>query len=135
MKTGYIKITGSVDNPNVKIDLADGTVWMDANEIADLFQVGTFTVNKHLTALFKSKLLRKTDVSYEYRYINDNGIYCIRVYYNLDVIVFLSFHIVSPQTEIFRYWITKVLSQHKQNSLPIIISNVRSDKWPLEKLN
>ncbi len=36
MKTGYIKFS---ETNTIEIELIDGTVWMTANEIADLFGV------------------------------------------------------------------------------------------------
>jgi len=136
MKTGYIKIIGeSVSQPNIEIDFANGTIWMDINEISDLFQVETCIVNKNITSLFKSNQLRQSDVTYEHRYTNENGIYCIKIYYNLDVIVFLCFRVMSLQAEMFRCWITQNLCQSNQNGLLQTIPNTELNGWTLAILN
>lgn len=110
METGYIKIAGN----SVDIRLVSGTVWMTANEIADLFGVHTSTVNKYLKVIFKENLLRENEVVNEYRYTHPQYGECIRIYYNLEMIVLLSFRIHSHETKIFREWVFLSLCKSTQ---------------------
>ncbi len=111
MATGYIKIIGS----SVDIKLTNGTVWMTVNEIADLFGVNSYTINNCLKGIFKDKLLIENKVTKEYRYACLSNVECIRTYYNLDVIIFLSFKIQTIYTKAFREWVFRLF--HKSNHI------------------
>lgn len=111
MKTGYIKIAEST----IHIKLADGTVWMTVNEIADLFGINTLTVNRHLKCIFKEKLLLESEVIKEYRYTCPKHGECIRIYYNLEMIVCLSFKIQSFYAKAFREWVFRSLHQSNKS--------------------
>lgn len=102
MKTGYIRFS---DTNSIELNLINSTVWLTANEIADLFGVGISTVNKHLKEIFKDNLLREHEVVKEYRYTCFKHGECIRIYYNLEVITCLSFRIQSLYAKAFREWV------------------------------
>lgn len=78
---------------------------MTVNDIADLFGVYTPTINKNLKEIFRDSLLRENKVTKEFRYICPKHGECIRIYYNLQVIIFLSFRIKTIYTKIFREWV------------------------------
>ncbi|WP_165045253.1 hypothetical protein [Dysgonomonas sp. ZJ709] len=116
METGYIKFSDvETDKPIIEVKIVDGTVWMTVNEIADLFGVYTPTVNKYLKAIFKDNLVRENEVTKEYRYSCLEYGECIRIYYNLDIIVCLSFKIQTVFTKIFREWIFRSLYKSTQS--------------------
>lgn len=102
MKTGYIKFS---ETNTIEIELVDGTVWMTANEIADLFGVRVCIINKTIHKILKENLLRESELTKEYRYTCPKHGECIRVYYNLAVIIFLSFRIETIYTKSFREWV------------------------------
>lgn len=111
METGYIKFTDiDTNKPTIEVKIVDGTVWMTVNEIANLFGVYSPTISKHLKNIFKYNLLRESDVTKEYRYTKDGGEY-IRTYYNLETIIFLSFHIQSLYTNCFRKWVYNIIEK------------------------
>lgn len=111
METGYIRFS---DTNRLEISLANNTVWMTANEIADLFGVNIPTVNKQLKELFKTDFLSEREVSKEYRYTCPKHRECIRIYYNLELITFLSFRIQSFYAKLFREWVFSTI--HKEDS-------------------
>lgn len=131
METGYIKFSNVESNkPIIEVKIVDGTVWMTINEIADLFGVYTPTVNKHLKAIFKDGLLREYEVTKEYRYTTEGGDY-IRTYYNLEIIIFLSFRIQSLYTKAFREWVLNAFREYRQEQKShevIVIFNMGSLK-------
>lgn len=138
METGYIKFTDvETDKPIIEVKIIDGTVWMTVNEIADLFGVYTPTVNKHLKAIFKDNLLRESEVTKEHRYTAEGGKY-ICTYYNLEVIIFLSFRIQSLYTKAFREWVLNAFceySKENKNHEVIVIFNTSTRKHSLKTLN
>lgn len=138
MKTGYIKLSDvETDKPIIEVKIVDGTVWMTINEIADLFGVYTPEINKHLRAIFKDNLLRENEVMEEYRYTEDGGEY-IRIYYNLEMIIFLSFRIQSIYTNCFREWVLNAFREYRQEQKShevIVIFNTSTNRHSPKTLN
>lgn len=110
METGYIKFS---ETNTIEVKLVDGTVWMTANEIADLFGVTVLTINKNLKEIFKDNLLIENEAIKEYRYSCPKHGECIRIYYNLELIIFLSFRIQSLYTKLFHEWLFRTI--HEQD--------------------
>lgn len=139
METGYIKFTDiDTDRPIIEVKIVDGTIWMTVNDIADLFGIYTPTINKHLKVIFKEGLLREPDVTKEYRYTRNEKEEYICTYYNLEVIIFLSFRIQSLYTKTFREWIFNAFCEYgkaKAKSEIIIIFNPNTGKSSLKTLN
>ncbi len=139
METGYIKfIDIETDSPIIEVKIVNGTIWMTVNEIADLFGTYTPTINKHLKAIFKDGLLRKPDVTKEYRYTRNKKEEYIRTYYNLEVVIFLSFRIQSLYTKAFRVWVLNAFCEYgKTKTEPevIILFNTNTGKTSLNTLN
>ncbi|NDV93570.1 hypothetical protein D0T84_01385 [Dysgonomonas sp. 521] len=138
METGYITFTDiETGKPIIEVKIVDGTVWMTINEIADLFGVYSPTISKHLKAIFKDGLLREDEVTKEYRYTKDTGEY-IRIYYNLQMIIFLSFRIQSLYTKAFREWVLNAFREYSQGHKShevIVIFNTSTRKHSLKTLN
>ncbi|WP_160111152.1 hypothetical protein [Dysgonomonas sp. Marseille-P4361] len=61
--------------------------------------------------------MRESEVTKEYRYTCLMHGECIRVYYNLEVIVFLSFRIEALYTKSFREWIFYSLGKSQNRIL------------------
>ncbi len=139
METGYIKFEDIETNkPVVEVKIVNGTVWMAINEIADLFGTYTPTINKHLNAIFKEGLLREPNVTKEYRYALNKKEEYIRTYYNLEVVIFLSFRIQSLYTKTFREWVLNAFCEYgKTKTEPevIILFNTNTGKTSLNTLN
>lgn len=139
METGYIKFTDiDTDRPIIEVKIVDGTVWMTVNDMADLFGIYTPTINKHLKVIFKEGLLREPDVTKEYRYTRNEKEEYICTYYNLEVIIFLSFRIQSLYTKTFREWVLNAFCEYgrvKTKSEMIIIFNDNIGKSSFKTLN
>lgn len=139
METGYIKFTDiDTDRPIIEVKIVDGTVWMTVNEIADLFGVYTPTISKNLKAIFRDSLLKEAAVTKEYRYIRNEKEEYIRIYYNLEVIIFLCFRIQSLYAKAFREWVLNAFCEYgrvKAKSEMIIIFNANTGKLSFKNLN
>lgn len=139
METGYIKFRDIDSNkPIVEVKIVDGTVWMTVNEIADLLGVYAPTVNKHLKVIFKEDLLREPNVTKEYRYSRNEKEEYIRTYYNLEVVIFLSFRIQSLYTKTFREWVLNAFreySKEKKQHEIIVVFETNTGKTSLKTLN
>jgi len=118
MDKGYIKrMENGYSQPKFEIKLVDNTVKMTVPQIAELFDVYINTVNNNLRALFKSNILRQSDVMTECKYTNNKGVPCIYEEYNLDAVIALAYRIDSYFTKLFREYIASAfcLNTNRQN--------------------
>ena len=99
--------------PTVEAELVDGNIWMSKWNIARLFNCFNQKIELNLRSIFKSKLLWEEDVCYTYRY-TDKGVEKQIVYYNLEVLIFLSYRIGTLEAKIFRQFINSALQKHLQ---------------------
>ncbi len=107
MKTGKMTIDYNPDTKSitVNIELADGTVWLSKNQIADMFGVYISAVTMNL------KSIRKEDEAF----LRANSQYCSyttasgesvdRTLFNLDIIILLAFKIRGGNSHLFRQWL------------------------------
>jgi hypothetical protein len=114
METGYIKIIiGEDKTPSIEAELVDNNLWMSKLTMARLFNCYFQKIEMNLRSIFKNGLLYEDKVSYTYRYI-DKGIEKQTVYYNLEVLIFLSYRIATFEAQILRQFINSSLREHLQ---------------------
>jgi len=114
METGSLKIIiEEGKTPTVEAELVNGTIWMSKYFIARLFQCFYQKVDMNLRSIFKNQLLREQDVSFTYRY-TDKGIEKQIEFFNLEVIIFLSYRIGTYEAKIFRQFVNSALREHLQ---------------------
>lgn len=124
MNKGKITIIqGSINGSmSVKFQLTeDGTVWVTKNELAELFNVYPIMIASNIAAIFKSGELFETEVVWTSAVKGRNGKYI--EYYNLDVIIALSFRMKGAVCRLFREWIRECIKQPicKSRQIPIVI--------------
>jgi len=114
METGSIKIIiEEGKTPSVEAQLVDNNLWLSKWQMCQLFDCFNQKIEMNLRSILKSKLLWEEDVSYTYRY-TDKGIEKQCVYYNLEVLIFLSYRIGTFQAKIFRQFVNSALREHLQ---------------------
>lgn len=94
---------------NIKLDvhLQDETVWLNRQQIANLFNRDVKTIGKHINNVFEEGELDKNSVVAKFATsANDGKIYQVE-YYNLDVIISVGYRVKSVQGTQFRIWATK----------------------------
>lgn len=79
------------------------------HEVAELFNVYPVTIASNITAIFKSGELFETEVMRISNIKGCNGKFV--VYYNLDVIIALSFRMKGALCRLFREWIRERIKQ------------------------
>jgi hypothetical protein len=123
MKRGTITIRNiKSDNVHIHMELSeDGTVWMTKNEIASLFNVYRSSVEASLKLVFKHDgLLAKTVKKEEFQTLG-NVQKCIVEYFNLEVIIALSYRLDSYPCIHFRQWVAKQVALSCKKHFPIIV--------------
>lgn len=119
MNRGNITIT-----PNrIAVTLSsDGTVWMTTEEIASIFHVTGACVERHIEKIFSECELDKRKVRTEQSIVRNRRRYVVE-YYNLDMIIALSYRIDTPPSKAFRRWIAEqvVRSLKREPMQPLIL--------------
>ena len=114
MERGYIKINiEEGKTPLVEAQLANNNLWLTKNEMARLLNCFVQKIDANLRSIFKSQLLWEEDCSYCNRYI-DKDIEKQTMYYNMEVLIFISYRIHSFEAKVFRQFVNSALREHLQ---------------------
>ena len=112
METGNIKIIiEKGKTPSIEVELVENNLWISKWEMARLFNCFNQKVEMNLRSIFKSELLYEDNVTSSYRY-TDKGIEKQIIYYNLEVLIFLSYRIATFEAQIFRQFVNSALREH-----------------------
>jgi len=100
-------------NPNgeVKVDvlLQNETIWLPQKKIAELFDVDRSVITKHIKNIFETdELEEKSNVQKMHFGHSDKPI----KYYNLSIIIAVSYRVNSKRATQFRIWATKILEEY-----------------------
>ena len=104
----------------VKLDvrLENQTVWLNIEQIAQLFNKGRSTINEHILNIFKEGELDEKVVCRKFRHTTQHGALEGKTqskevkYYNLDVIISVGYRVKSIQGTRFRQWATERLHEY-----------------------
>ena len=108
MKTNEIII---FKNQNVKLEvnMKDETVWLNADQIAKLFDKDRTVITKHIKNIFAEKELDKeSNVQKMHIPNSDKPV----MFYNLDVIISVGYRVKSKVGIEFRKWANKILKDY-----------------------
>ena len=96
----------------IEVTLANDTVWLTADQMAELFQRNKSTISRHIKNVFESGEL-KPDSTVEFfaTTASDGKIYNV-AYYNLNMIISVGYRINSHRGVQFRIWATQVLREY-----------------------
>ena len=112
MEKGYIKIINEEGKvPSVEAELVNDSILLTKYEIAKLFNCFPQKVEANLRSIFKNHLLWENECIYNYRY-KYKGVERQCLYYNMDVLIFLSYRIGSFEARIFRDFINDSFREH-----------------------
>ena len=96
---------------NVKVD--QDTVWLNRNQMADLFGRDVKTIGKHINNALKEEMDNSTVANFA-TVQNEGGREIERniEYYNLEMIISVGYRVKSQRGVEFRRWANKVLKQY-----------------------
>ncbi|KAA6338077.1 hypothetical protein EZS27_013891 [termite gut metagenome] len=118
MKTtekGRLSITTDRNNKQVVVfQPINNTIWMNRNELCELFGVYMQATNVAIDAIFKAKIFRVEDVCKCQRHVKGNRINYDITEVNLDVVVAMAFHLDSPNAMLLRKWFMEQLMRPKR---------------------
>ena len=94
---------------NVSLSTEENTVWLNANQMALLFDKDEKTIRKHINNVFRDKELDENNNTQKMRVV---GVKQLVSFYTLDVIISVGYRVKSRRGIIFRQWANKVLKQY-----------------------
>ncbi len=99
----------------IDVKLKDETVWLNLNQIADLFGRDKSVISRHIRNIYKTQELNRDQtvaffatVQKEWKKSVERQI----EYYNLDAIISVWYRVNSKNATNFRIWATSVLKNH-----------------------
>ena len=86
----------------------DGSVWLTANQMAQLFEKDETNIHKHINNVFSEGELVKENSTQKLRVV---GVKQPVAFYNLDVIISVGYRVKSIRDTQFRIWATERLKE------------------------
>ena len=105
------------DNLKLEVNMKDETVWLNTDQIAELFDRDYKTIRKHISNALKEELNNEVVVA-KFANTTDHGAIEGKTqthmvdYYNLDMIISIGYRVKSKNGVIFRKWATSVLKEY-----------------------
>lgn len=95
----------------LEVKLVNDTVWLNQNQMAELFGKNRKTITEHIINLFKEGELVKNSVCWNFQHTAADGKKYNANYYNLDVIISVGYRVKSLRGTQFRIWATQKLKE------------------------
>lgn len=100
----------------IKTTLKNETIWLNQNQMAELFDVNQPAIAKHLRNIYTNGELSEEGTYSILEYMGTKGDSAKRKYetklYNLDAIISVGYRVNSEKATDFRIWATKTLKQY-----------------------
>lgn len=107
-----IKIYQVDGNTEISVTIEQETVWLNLNQIVELFDRDKSVISRHITNIFREgELDRGSVVAKNATTASDGKTYLVD-YFNLDVIISVGYRVKSKQGTQFRIWANKVLREY-----------------------
>ena len=102
------------ENQGVKLEVnvKDETVWLNREQLAQLFDRDVKTIGKHINNALKEELFDDNSVVAKFATTAKDGKTYQVEYYNLDVILSVGYRVKSKNGIIFRRWANSVLKDY-----------------------
>ena len=96
---------------SLNVQVENDTVWLNRNQIAELFDRDVKTIGKHINNALKEEIDDNSVVAKFATTAADGKVYSVE-HYNLDVIISVGYRVKSKRGVEFRKWANSVLRQY-----------------------
>ena len=99
----------------LEVRLEDETVWLNQNQLIDLFQSSKANISEHIKHIFDSEELDRDSTVRKFRTVRMEGVRQVTrtiEYFNLDVIISVGYRVNTKRGIQFRQWANKVLKEY-----------------------
>ncbi|MBR2708248.1 MAG: virulence RhuM family protein [Bacilli bacterium] len=101
------------NNTKIEVRLQDEDVWLNVNEIANLFNVRRPAITKHINNIYNDAELDENITCSILEHVGNNGKQHYKTkYYNLDMIISIGFRVNSKIAIKFRSWANKLIKEY-----------------------
>jgi len=97
---------------SIEVSIEDETIWLNAEQIATIFDVNRPAIVKHIGNIYKTDELDKDATCSILEQVAKDGKKRKMNFYNLDMIIATGYRINSKKATAFRKWASNVLKQH-----------------------
>lgn len=100
---------------NIEVTLANDTVWLTTDQMAELFQRNKSTISRHIKNVFEEGELDAEATVAFFATVQKEGVRRVErniAFYNLDMIISVGYRIKSHRGVQFRIWATNVLREY-----------------------
>ena len=99
----------------IEVRLANESVWLTADQMAELFQRNKSTISRHIKNIYESVELEQNRTVAFFATVQNEGDRKVErniAYYNLDMIISVGYRVNSHRGVQFRQWATQVLKEY-----------------------
>jgi death-on-curing family protein len=96
----------------LEVKLQEETIWLDAHQMAEIFDVDRSVIVNHIGNIYKDKELKPNSTCAIFAQVAKDGKRREMNFYNLDVIIAVGYKVNSKRATQFRIWATSVLKDH-----------------------
>lgn len=113
----------------LKVSLEKDTIWLGANDIANIFDVNRPAIVKHIGNIYKSEELSKNLTCSILEQVALDGKKRKINYYNLDIIISVGYKVNSKKATKFRQWATTVLKNYITDGYTINSTKITNQRF------
>lgn len=99
----------------IEVQFENETIWLNQQQISELFNTDRTSITKHLNNIFKTGELNKSDTCAKFAQVQKEGNKEVTrnvLNYNLDVIISVGYKVNSIEGTKFRQWATQRLKEY-----------------------
>lgn len=99
----------------IEVTLCNDTVWLTADQMAELFQRNKSTISRHIKNVFEDGELNPDSTVAFFATVQNEGSRTVErnlAYYNLDMIISVGYRVKSHRGVQFRIWATQILREY-----------------------
>lgn len=135
---GEVVIYQSSDGAvSLDVKLKQNTIWLTQKSMAELFDVKTPAINKHINNIFKDEELKEKATISKMEIVQKEGNRMISreaTFYNLDMIIAVGYRVNSKKATQFRIWATNVLRDYLTKGYVINDKLLKTQKSKIKAL-
>ncbi|MEM9886329.1 MAG: virulence RhuM family protein [Bacteroidota bacterium] len=131
MKGEIIIYQSEYGETKIEVILSEDTVWLNQQQMSDLFQTDRTSILKHIKNIYKTKELSEDSTCAKIAQVRLEGDRNVRrniLYYNLDVIISVGYRVNSHRGTQFRIWATDKLKEYLIKGFTIDDERLKSGK-------
>jgi prophage antirepressor-like protein len=126
MNNSLVYTNGEIE---IKVSVKEDTIWLTANDIAEIFDVNRPAIVKHIGNIYKTEELYQKSTCSILEQVAQDGKKRKINFYNLDMIISIGYRVNSKKATKFRQWATSVLKSYITDGYAINSDKITNDRF------